>query len=212
MAGDVTHIVLEPGNVAGEQRCADPTNDLYAELASQAARGDLDAFDELMIQTERRVLSIAWRMLGNSDDARDAVQEVFLRVYRSLKRYRPEDPFMAWVYRITVNVCRDFNRRRRRDERRYTPLDEEDREPLGNDDIEERVLLEQRRQLVMSALAALTERERAAFVLRDLEGLTTAEVASVLGTRAATVRSQVSLARGKIRAFCSRALTGRRRE
>lgn len=206
MAGDVAHIALVPRKFGAERR-AGAADELFARLAARAAGGDLGAFDELMVLTERRVVAIAWRMLGNADDARDAAQEVYLRVFRSLGRYRPEEPFMAWVYRITVNVCHDVGRRRRRYESRHEPIGEEaDAGPVSHDDVEGRVLDVQRRELVARALETLPERERAAFVLRDLEGLTTDEVAEVLGTRPVTVRSQVSIARAKIKAYCARAL------
>lgn len=206
MAGDVAHIALVPENIGADRR-ADAADQLYAKLAERAAGGDLRAFDELMVRTERRVVSIAWRMLGNRDDARDAAQEVFLRVYRSIGRYRPDEPFMAWVYRITTNVCHDVGRRRRRFESRHAPIEPDAVSELTScSDVEGEILRDQRRLLVTQAVATLPERERAAFVLRDLEGLSTEEVANVLGTRPVTVRSQVSLARTKIRAFCARAL------
>ena len=204
MAGDVAHIALVPGR-AEATRDADAADALFAALADRARGGDLAAFDELMTLTERRVVSIAWRMLGDKDDARDAAQEVFLRVYRSLGRYRTGEPFMAWVYRITVNVCHDVGRRRRRHSDRNVPLD--GHEPVDTraalDDL---VLESQRRELVARALESLSEREREAFVLRDLEGLSTDEVARLLGTRPVTVRSQASMARTKVKAYCNRVL------
>jgi RNA polymerase sigma-70 factor (ECF subfamily) len=209
MAGDVAHIALVPGK-AEATRDADAADALYCALAERARDGDLEAFDELMTLAERRVVSIAWRMLGDRDAARDAAQEVFLRVYRSLGRYRPGEPFMAWVYRITVNVCHDAARKRRRYADRHTPLGGAD-PAAGDVRPDDRLIDEQRRELVARALAALPERERTAFVLRDLEGLSTDEVARLLGTRAVTVRSQVSMARTKIKAYCERVL-GRRKE
>jgi RNA polymerase sigma-70 factor (ECF subfamily) len=212
MAGDVAHIALVPRKFGAERR-TDATDELFATLAARAADGDLGAFDELMVLTERRVVSIAWRMLGDADAARDAAQEVYLRVFRSLGGYRPAEPFMAWVYRITVNVCHDAVRRRRRYELRHEPLlDDEGAGPASCDDVEGRVLDAQKRELVARALETLPERERAAFVLRDLEGLTTDEAASALGTRPVTVRSQVSIARAKIKAYCARALDRGRKE
>lgn len=204
MAGDVAHIALVPGR-AEATRDADAADALFATLAKRAREGDLAAFDELMTLAERRVVSIAWRMLGDRDDARDAAQEVFLRVYRSIGRYRTGEPFMAWVYRITVNVCHDAVRNRRRHAGRNVPLEDHDPVDAGAA-LDDRVLEMQRRELVLRALASLPEREREAFVLRDLEGLSTDEVARLLGTRPVTVRSQASMARTKIKAYCSRVL------
>jgi RNA polymerase sigma-70 factor (ECF subfamily) len=209
MAGDVAHIALVPGKPAATRE-SDAADQLCCALAERAQGGDLAAFDELMTLTERRVVSIAWRMLGDRDAARDAAQEVFLRVFRSLDRYRSGEPFMAWVYRITVNVCHDLARKRRRYADRHAPL--EDHDPAADDERpDDRLIEAQRREMIARALAALPERERTAFVLRDLEGFSTEEVARLLGTRPVTVRSQVSMARTKVKAYCARVL-GRRGE
>ena len=85
-----------------------------AALVERAKEGDGRAFDRLMVETQERVVGLAWRLLGSHEDARDASQEVYLRVYRHLGRFRPGHDFHAWLYRITVNVCRDAARRRRR--------------------------------------------------------------------------------------------------
>lgn len=209
MAGDVTHIALLPGKFAPEGG-SDSTEPAVAAVVARARAGDAAAFDELMALFERRVAAIAWRMLGNEEDARDAAQEVFLKVFRHLDTYRVDDNFRAWLTRITVNVCRDAIRRRSRYERRHAALDAgsgPSAESLASpDDVEALAIAAQNRALVARALARLPERERAAFVLRDLEGLSTDETARALGTRSVTVRSQVSAARAKIRAYCERAL------
>ncbi len=172
-------------------------SDALDALALRARTGDTEAFESLMSATEARVLSVAWRMLGDRDRARDAAQDVYLRVFRSLRGYRPGGDFRGWIYRITVNVCRDHERRSRLF-RWFLPLSRRDRP--GPQEIpvrvEERV---EERLLVEHALKALPPRERAALVLRDLEGLTAEEAAAVLGSSAGTVRSQVASARQKLR-------------
>ena len=181
-------------------------------LVALAGAGDALAFERLMTATERRVVATAWRLLGNREDARDATQEVYLRVFKYLARFRAGEDFQAWLYRITVNVCHDIARKRRAagDEQlgeagtgRDEPVAFEN---LRRDDAdaEGATLHAQRLALVRRALQTLPEKERAAIVLRDLEGLTTEETATVLGSRAVTVRSQVSSARAKIRDYCER--------
>src|SRR5918912_505708 len=81
-------------------------------LIERAASGDTAAFEQIMIHSQQRVMAMTWRMLGNEADARDASQEVFLRVYKYLKRYDPNQDFFAWLYRITANVCRDILKKR----------------------------------------------------------------------------------------------------
>jgi len=161
-------------------------------LVHEAKAGNLEAFDELMILHQRRVYAVALRLLSDAADAQDAVQEVFLRLYRGLGRLDERRPLGPWIYRMTVNVCRDIGRKRRVAE----PLEEVF--AAGRDPCAEIDRGEQRRLLGM-ALRHLPEKERAALVLRDLEGLSTTEVARVLRSSKATVRSQVSAARLKIR-------------
>ena len=171
-----------------------------AGLVERARAGDARAFDRLMLETQDRVLSVAWRLLGNREDARDAAQETYVRVYRNLGRMDSRQDPIGWIYRIAVNVCRDTARRRRR-----SPIVAvEAPEPAVRAKAEEVLLDAERRSSVLAALAALPPKERAALVLRDLEGLTSGEVARVLGCRAGTIRAQVASARMKIRAHCER--------
>lgn len=182
------------------------TGCLLSDLVEAARGGSAEAFDQLMVATQRRVLSVCWRLLGNREDARDAAQEVFLRVYRHLGRFRAGEDFHAWIYRIAVNVCRDHARRRRR-----LPLAAvEATEPAILSRVEEELLRAERRETVLAALAALPAGERAAIVLRDIEGLTSPQVASILGSRPGTIRAQISSARLKIRDHCA-LLLGRRK-
>ena len=124
------------------------------------------------------------------EDAQDAAQEVFLRLFRNLRRIEG-DP-KAWLYRVTVNVCHDHYRRRKHADE----LDLNQRDP--SPDPESALDLNQRKRLLMQGLATLPERERAAIVLRDIEGLSTAQAAAILGVEEVTIRSQISAARVKL--------------
>ncbi len=136
------------------------------------------------------VLRTAYRLLGRLEDAQDAAQEVFLRLFRNLGRIEG-DP-KAWLYRVTVNVCNDHHRQRVP----VLELDERRADPAPNP--ERVVTLDQRKRLLMDGLATLPERERSSVVLRDIEGLSTAEVAAILGVAEGTVRSHISTARVKL--------------
>jgi RNA polymerase sigma-70 factor (ECF subfamily) len=172
--------------------------DALAALVERAREGDGRAFDRLMIETQERVVGLAWRMLGSREDARDAAQEVYLRVFRHLGRFRSEHDFHGWLYRITINVCRDAARRRRR-----APVsDAAIAEPGEPPEAEEALLGAERWSRLLEALASLPPKERAALVLRDLEGLTSEQVARVLGSRPGTVRGQIASARMKMRSLC----------
>lgn len=163
--------------------------------------GETAAFEDLLVHIEGKVLAVAWRMLGDREQARDAAQEIYLRIFRSLDRFRLGEDFHGWCYRITVNVCLDHLKAR-------GPAAPElmDLPDPCHVHPEEGILQDQRRALVRRALTTLTPAERAALVLRDMEGLPTEQVAQTLGIRAVTVRSQVSSARSKLQVFCSRLL------
>jgi RNA polymerase sigma-70 factor, ECF subfamily len=207
MSGDLLHAALMPSDVAFDERPADPET-TFAQLAARARAGDAEAFDRLMILTQRKVVATAWRMLGNREDARDAAQETFLRAFKYLDRYDQRQDFQGWLHQITVNVCRDAVRKRGGS---MAPHDaERELEALesvaAGDDTEAAVLRAQERAIVARALASLPEKERAALVLRDLENLSTEEVARRLGSRPVTIRSQICSARMKVRKYCERIL------
>ncbi len=191
---------------------AQDANTARREAAStlvERAKSDARAFDQLMRAHERQVLGVSWRLLGRLEDAQDAAQEVFLRLYRYLDRFDTDRPLSPWLYRVTVNVCRDLGRRR--SVRQTLSLEDlEVSHPRaatdpGPDPGRAAALAEERR-IAAQAIASLAEKERAALVLRDLEGLSSAEVAQILGSSEATVRSQICRARLKIKRFRDRQL------
>ena len=188
-----------------------------ALLINRAVSGDKAAFEQLMIHSQQKVMTLSWRMLGNEADARDASQEVFLRVYKYLGRFKQDQDFFAWVYQITVNVCRDIGKKRQRHTAQFTSLSSfasldtgrgEDafEVPSGQEGADETLIAAQQHELIAAAMATLPEKERAAIVLRDLEGLPTDEVARILKSSSTTVRSQISSARRKIKIHCERYL------
>ena len=84
------------------------------ELVSRAQAGDQESFNQLVVRWERPIYALAYRTLGREDDARDVVQEAFLRAFRGLKGFKGEAKFSSWLYRITLNLCRDWMRKNRR--------------------------------------------------------------------------------------------------
>jgi len=173
-----------------------------AEWVRRARAGDAQAFAVLFERHERMVLRTALRLLGRLDLAQDAAQEAFLRLHRHLARFDESRELGPWLYRVVVNVCRDAARRGRG--ARLVAL--EDAAALaspseGAGAREESLLRDEQRRLVQAALLTLPAREREAIVLRDIEGLTSDEVARILGSSAGTVRSQVAAARLKIKRY-----------
>lgn len=157
-----------------------------------------DAFERILIAHERMVLRVSLRMLGNVEDAQDAAQEVFLKLHKNLKQFDPAQPFEPWLYRMTVNVCLDVLRKRRPVE----PLDQVG--PMVAAEAETGLLERERASALQRALDRLPQKERAALVLREVEGLTTREVAAALESSETTVRSQICQARLKLRKLLGR--------
>ena len=180
-------------------------------LASRAALGDNQAFDEIAIRYQARVYRLACRLVGQ-DDAPDVVQEGFLSVYRNLTSFRHESRFATWLYRIVTNAALMHLRARMRRpveslEAFLPEFDGTGRHCQTPAELQVAARADElidRRHLAEEAAAALErlpDLYRSAFVLRDLEELTTAEVADVLGVEAATVRQRVHRARLMLRGY-----------
>jgi RNA polymerase sigma-70 factor (ECF subfamily) len=170
---------------------------LRRQCMTQAKAGDAAAFERILEAHAPLVLRTAQRLLLNEADAADAAQEVFVRLHKSLAKFDAGREFLPWLYRMTVNICHDLRRRRK------ISLEIADLpEPAASGATPEELMnLEERRSLLYEALAVLSDRERDAIVLRDLEGLTTAQTAAALGTAESTIRSQISMGRVKLRDY-----------
>lgn len=179
-----------------EETTARPT--ILLATIRAARSGDHDAFEDLMIATQRFVADLSWRILGDAEEVKDAVQETFLRVFRHLKRYDETRDFHGWIARVTVNVCRDLNRRRRK-RRILAPLDEASMHATSERDVDECVIARADAALAVRAIDTLPDRERLAIILRDVDGFSTEEVAEILGNKTSTVRVQLKNARTKVR-------------
>lgn len=176
----------------------DAPEDRLRTLASAKA-GDLAAFERLMRQQERLVLATARRLLGNMEDAQDVAQEVFWRLYQNLHKVDATENVTGWLYRVTVNLCRGRQRKR------LAHVEAELADvPAPSAGPHHQLLEAERQQVLQMSLRRLSEKERAALVLRDLEGLPTKQVARILGSSEATVRSQISKARLKVKDFVER--------
>ena len=177
------------------------------ELVERARAGDHDAFEQLVQQYERKVYITAHRLMGFVADAMDASQEVFIRVYRFLDTFNAESSFSTWLYRITINVCKDMLRRRA--VRAELPLELEDEEngTFVNEisdstydpvEIYERAEL---RQVIRTGIDALPETYKQIILLRDIAGLSYEEIADTLQIEIGTVKSRLSRARERLRNY-----------
>jgi RNA polymerase sigma-70 factor (ECF subfamily) len=171
-----------------------------AELIKKASSGDHSAYQEFIQLYSTRVHAIAYQMVGNSIDAQDIAQEVFVRLYRSLHTYRPRFKFTTWLYRLTVNHSIDYLRKHKRHKSislKY--LEDEaklkDLEPAPDKSLE----MNELKGAIQKISMELTWKQRKVFVLRDLQGFSTDEVAQILNCRPSTVRAHLSRARGLVK-------------
>jgi len=168
------------------------------ELVRRARRGDRDAFGLLLRRHEAKVFTMTLRMLGNREEALDAAQEVFLSVYRGLPRFQADARFTTWLYRVTVNRCRDALRRRSTVKHtRPAPLAAEP--PSSARGPDEAASATERSRLVARAVAELPGDSNEIVILCDLQGASYEEAAEVLGIPIGTVRSRLSRARSLLR-------------
>ncbi len=174
-------------------------------LIQQAKQGDQAAFAQLVTAYEGKIYNLALRYLGNREDAMDASQEVFLRMYRFLDGFQEDSSFSTWLYRIGVNVCKDLlSRRTKRAEQPLEYPDEEDESraadiPDERYDPEAIVESAELRKILTDAIQQLPEPQREMIVLRDVQGLSYEEIAETLCLEAGTVKSRLFRARENLR-------------
>jgi len=176
-----------------------------ASLIERSQRGDLDAFNALVLAYQGQVYSVCLRMLGSQQPAEDATQEAFIAAFRAVSRFRGGS-LRAWLLRIAANVCYDELRRRR--SRPQVPLEaapgEEQfaTEPASPDEPpEERAERQEMARCLERGLASLPADQRLAVILRDVQGLAYEEVAEATGASLGTVKSRISRGRAALRDF-----------
>lgn len=170
------------------------------DLVQRHRYGDLEAFDEIYRRYHETIYNLSYRMSGDLELAADLTQEVFLRVFRYLDRFRGGSSLKTWVYRVALNHCRSRLGRRRLPTQ---PLEDEEghqTEPAdGRRSPEQRAMDREQRRTVNRALALLPPVFREAVVLCDLQGMSYQEIAEVLGVRIGTVRSRIARGRERLR-------------
>lgn len=165
------------------------------ELVARSIGGDHDSFNELVKRWERPIFALAYRQIGREEDARDVCQETFLRAYRALNGFRGQAKFSTWLYRIAINLCRDWMRRERRAPVVQTPEDVDLMDLAaareGSETIEDRVARHDLSRAVERAMALLPDEQRTAIVLKEYQGLTFREIADLVGCPLSTVKTRL---------------------
>lgn len=175
-------------------------------LIEKAKNGDIEAFENLIRQSEKIVYNIAYRMLNNSEDVKDISQEVFIKVYKNLKNFDEKSTFSTWIYRIAVNTCIDEMRKRKG---KQTISIEEDIQqedgtvkkqiPIQTKTPEEDYIKKEQKEELLSAVEELSQTHKTVLTLRDLEGFSYAEIAEITETSVGTVKSRLSRAREQLK-------------
>ena len=166
------------------------------ELVAGATAGDLESFNQLVVRWERPIYALAYRTLGREEDARDVVQEAFLRAYRGLRAFKGEAKFSSWLYRITLNLCRDWMRKERRTPivavpEGVDPVDLADAQVAPSESVEDLVARREMSRAVAKAMADLPEEQRTAILLKEYHGLTFQEIADTLQCPLSTVKTRL---------------------
>lgn len=179
-------------------------------LIKRAQSGDIAAFEALIEAYEQKVFHIAYRMAGNPDDAADMAQEILLKIFRNVGKFKGESKFSTWVYRVATNTCLDELKKAKR--KAAYSLDEEFETEEGQLGVEvadtaptpeQRVEGQEIRDAITEAISRLSEEHRQIIILRDINGLTYEEVADILDCSLGTVKSRISRAREQLRKILS---------
>jgi RNA polymerase sigma-70 factor (ECF subfamily) len=165
------------------------------ELVARSQGGDLDSFNQLVLRWERPIYALAYRVIGREEDARDVAQETFLRAFRALGGFKGQAKFSSWLYRITLNLCRDWIRRERRTPVAQPPegidLVELAGESTPTESVEDLVSRKELGRAVAKAMANLPDEQRTAIILKEYHGLTFQEIAELLGCPLSTVKTRL---------------------
>ena len=165
------------------------------ELVTRSQGGDVDSFNQLILRWERPIYALAYRVLGREEDARDVSQEAFLRAYRALPGFKGEAKFSSWLYRIALNLCRDWMRKQRRAPVQQMPEGMDPVEMAGEagpvESVEDLVARKELSQIVGEAMTLLPDEQRTAIILKEYHGMTFQEIAELQGVPLSTVKTRL---------------------
>ena len=177
------------------------------EIIERVLGGDVNAFEELVLRYEGTVYSLALRMVSNREDAADMTQEAFIKAYNSLPSFRGDSRFSSWLYRIASNVCLDFLRSKSRRPQSSLTLGGDDDEDVQLEipdpaaGPEEQLIKKLSMQSLSEGLKLLPDNQRQILAMRELGGMSYAEIGAALSLEEGTVKSRIFRARKKLCAF-----------
>ena len=176
------------------------------KIIEKVLGGDANAFEELVLKYEKTVYNLALRMVGDRDDAFDMTQEAFIKAYGSLSSFRGDSKFSVWIYRITTNVCLDFLRSKSRKQQVSLTVSDDDEDaqldiPDPSSAPEQQLIKKISMQSVEEGLKTLPDKQRQILVMRELGGMSYAEIGAALSLEEGTVKSRIFRARKRLCAF-----------
>ena len=173
-----------------------------SELVLKSQQGDVRAFDELVERYHDRIYGLAYNMLSNREDAEDLTQEIFVKAFEALPRFKGKSLFYTWLYRIAIN--KTINYRKKRNRNRALSLDQFDQE-IKSDDIYQdltakgsplrNINLTELQERLNASLQKLSDKHRTVMIMHDMQGIPHEEIAKVVGASSGTVRSRLFYAR-----------------
>jgi RNA polymerase sigma-70 factor (ECF subfamily) len=173
------------------------------ELARRAQKGDRAAFDSLVGYCAPRLFNLAYRLMGNRDDADDITQEAFLRIYQALPRFKWDASFNSWMYKIISNLCFDEMKRRKKRPLNFAEITAEgENEPeftAENSDPADRIIKSTESKIVQQAINELPAEARAIIVMFDVQGMSYLEIADIMKLNMGTVKSRLNRVRHTLR-------------
>lgn len=176
------------------------------DLIQRLQKGDREAFNELVTQYEKQIINIAYGMLSDREDALDAAQEVFIKVYKNISSFKGQSSLTTWIYRITANVCNDILRKRQRSAKTISLYPSDDDEENRQSEIADNaptpeVALEQSeaQKAVREGIASLSDDFRAVLTVCDIDGRSYDEASQILGLPTGTIKSRLNRARNALR-------------
>lgn len=179
-----------------------------AVLIEKAKNGDVESFEQLTSAYQKRAFNIAYRMLGNLEDANDVTQEALLKVYKSLHNFRGNSSFSTWLYSIVNNVCIDFIRKNKKV--KLLSIDKQQEGESYQREIPDEIntpecLFEKKevKRMVHDAINQLSYEQRNIIILRDIQGFSYQEIAEMLHISIGTVKSRINRARSNLKEIIS---------
>lgn len=176
-------------------------------LLKKAIKGDITSFETLIKRYQSRAYNIAFRILGNEEDAKDAVQDSFIKIYRSLQKFKGNSSFYTWIYRIVTNTCYDFIKKRKKIQKNVSSLTqynhflEGEIQDIKDELYEPEKIIDQKEETnnIIRCLNKLTLDHKIIIILRDVQGFSYEEISQILNCSEGTVKSRINRARHKLK-------------